>query len=162
MTNWLKLFSVGLIASLASLPSRGAFAAVQCPGHNTHREDQGMHYGYAQGSMLPYDPATEITVSGTIDRIWTEDCLGCGCSGGKHFTLETKEGTYEAHLGPTCYLNGKGWDFVRGETVAITGALLPYRGNGKALVVREMKRGDETLRLRDEKGMPLWDRPPCP
>jgi hypothetical protein len=75
--------------------------------------------------------------------------------------LEAEGATYEAHLGPTCYLVGRGWELLRGERIEVTGVLLPYRGGGKALVVREMKRGNETLLLRDKAGVPLWSRGPC-
>ena len=87
--------------------------------------------------------------------------MGCGCDGGTHVTLEVEGATYEVHLGPTCYLVAKGWELLRGDRIEVTGALLPYRGDGKALVVREMKRDSEILQLRDRTGIPLWSRPPC-
>jgi hypothetical protein len=157
MANLRIPLSLGLVTLLAS------WAAVAAPyppdGPQWHH---GMHHAYLQPSPnRNYDPATEITVSGVVDRIWIEDCLGCGCAGGTHFTLEAGGETYEAHLGPTCYLAGKGWEVLRSDRVEITGALLPYRAGGKGILVRKMKRGDETLLLRDENGVPLWNRPPC-
>ena len=155
MAKFWMTFSMGWIGLLASS------AILAAPGPPQHGYGyQGMHHGYHHGGGIPnYDPAAEITVSGIVDRIWTEDCLGCGCDGGTHVTLKTEGATYEAHLGPTCYLVGKGWELLRGERIEVTGAPLPYRGEGKALVVREMKRGNETLLLRDETGVPLWSRP---
>jgi hypothetical protein len=148
---------MGLLVSSVSLAAPGP------PQHRYgHGYHHGYHHGYYQGGGIPnYDAAAEITVSGIVDRIWTEDCLGCGCDGGTHVTLEAEGATYEAHLGPTCYLVGKGWELLSGERIEVTGVLLPHRGEGKALVVREMKRGNETLLLRDKTGVPLWSRPPC-
>lgn len=157
MANFVMPFSIGLIAFLGSWAALAApIPLAQLHGHH------GTHHLYQQRDAVPnYDPATEITVTGVVDRIWTEDCLGCGCDGGTHVTLEAEGATYEAHLGPTCYLVAKGWELLRGDRIEVTGALLPYRGDGKALVVREMKRDSEILQLRDRTGIPLWSRPPC-
>lgn len=124
----------------------------------------GWHHGHGcrQAAQGPYyDPTTETTRSGVVDRIWIEDCLGCACDGALHFTLEVDGVTHEAHLGPTCYLTGKGFHVLKGDRVEVTGAVLPHRGGGKAIVVREIRKDRETLVLRDNKGVPLWSYRPC-
>jgi len=123
------------------------------------------HGGYYRGGapfQAPnYDPKSEITVSGIVDRVWTEDCLRCACDGAIHFTFDADGVTHEAHLGPTCYLGAKGWQVVKGDAVEVTGAVLPHPAAGHAIVVREIKRGSESLVLRGKTGIPLWSEKPC-
>lgn len=156
MIDFRITFSLVLIASLTSWPT---FATPQhaCRHHGRQHWSQPQQ----RGAVPSYDPEAEITVRGTVDRIWLEDCLGCACDGGTHFTFVTDGGIYEAHLGPSCYLIEKGWDVMKGDEVEVTGALLPRRGGGKAIVVREIQRGDERLVLRDREGVPLWSVAPC-
>ena len=155
MTKFFSSLAVmGLLASWVAVA-----AAIPPQHHGGHHAEY--HQGGPGGAGLNYDPASEITVKGTVDRIWTEDCLCCACDGATHFTLEANGTTYEAHVGPTCYLLEKGWEIMKGDSLEITGAVLPYRGEGKGLVVREIRRGEERLLLRDENGVPLWSARPC-
>jgi hypothetical protein len=38
----------------------------------------------------------------------------------------------------------------------VTGSLVKMMGNMEAVIAREVKKGSETLVLRDKNGMPLW------
>ena len=74
---------------------------------------------------------------------------------GVHFFLETKEETIPVHLGPVWFISHQGKRLKRGEKVEVTGSRIDFEGT-ECIVARSVKRGNETLRLRDESGNPFW------
>jgi hypothetical protein len=124
-----------------------------CRQHGTH------HWKHHGTGSPGYDVETESTVSGIVEKVWTEDCPGCrGCAGGVHLLLKTESATLEAHLGPASFLAAKEWEIAKEDELEATGSMVTYRDGGVALIVREMKKGEKTLTLRDEEGNPLWSR----
>ena len=75
--------------------------------------------------------------------------------GGVHLTLTTKDGSKDVHLGPSTYLAEKKFTMHKGDTLEITGSLVKM-GGAEAVIAREVKKGSETLVLRDKNGKPLW------
>jgi DNA/RNA endonuclease YhcR with UshA esterase domain len=102
-----------------------------------------------------YDPATEITVTGTIEAV--QQVSRSGAWGGTHLKLKTKDETLDVHLGPSKFVADKGFTFEKGDKVEVTGSKIKYDGK-YALVARTVKKGDKTLTLRDASGVPLWSR----
>lgn len=147
-----------IVGMIVALGTTLALAATPPPQHPC--QQHGMHYWkHYRGASPRYDVDTELTLKGVVEKMWTEDCQGCGgCAGGVHLLFATKDATYEAHLGPSSYLATKQWELTEGEEIELTGSLVSYRTRGEALIVREVKKGEETLTLRDEKGIPLWSR----
>lgn len=110
--------------------------------------------GNGQGSRR-YNPATEITVTGTVAEV--QQFNRGGGWGGTHLALKTDHGTLDVHLGPSRFLAEKKFTFAKGDQLEVTGSKIPYDG-GEALVARLVKKGDKTLTLRDTAGIPLWSR----
>ena len=106
-----------------------------------------------------YNPATEITVTGTVEEV--QHYTRGGGWGGTHLTLNTEHGTLDVHLGPSEFLAEKQFTFAKGHQLEATGSKIPY-SEGEALVARIVKKGEKTVTLRDSAGIPLWSRGPRP
>lgn len=125
-----------------------------------------------------YNPANETTIKGTIQEVKT--VRGRHGWNGTHLTLRvknrvtdvreniengkvvseetTREGrTVDVHLGPATFLKDKGFSFAKGDQIEVTGATARL-GGSEALIAREVRKGDETLVLRDAQGIPKWSR----
>lgn len=145
------MWDLRVVVILGAIVTLGA-APLSMGGHPTQ---QGMHHCDHHRSGVPgYDVDTEMSLDGVVTKVWTEECPGC--AGGVHLTLEAGDADYEAHLGPVGYLESKQWELAPGEELTLTGSLVSFRSGGDALIVRELTRGNQTLTLRDEKGIPLW------
>jgi len=58
-------------------------------------------------------------------------------------------------LGPQWYLENQDVKIEPKDKVEIKGSRVTIQGK-PALVAAEVKKGEETLRLRDESGVPVW------
>ena len=96
-----------------------------------------------------YNPATVEKVKGTIEAI---DILqGVGV----HVSLKTAAGPLEVRLGPRWYLDSQVPKLQVGDEIEVTGS----RVQGKpAIIAAQVKKGDQTLSLRDDAGIPAWSR----
>ena len=102
-----------------------------------------------------YNPANETTVKGTVEEV--KNVTGRRGWNGTHLTLKTADKTLNVHLGPASFLKEKGFSIAKGDQIEVTGATANYRGS-EALIAREVKKGGETLALRDAQGIPKWSR----
>lgn len=100
-----------------------------------------------------YNPATQTTITGTVEGVKT--VAGRHGWHGTHLMLKTGEKTLDVHLGPESFLKAKGFSFAKGDQVEVVGSKVNYKG-GEAVVAREVKKGGETLVLRDAQGIPQW------
>ena len=118
-------------------------------------------FAYAQQAPGPgqrarmYNPANETTVKGTVEEVKT--VTGRRGWSGTHLTLKTADKTFDVHLGPSAFLKEKGFSFEKGDEIEVTGATTKVKGSD-ALIAREVKKGSETLALRDAQGIPKWSR----
>ena len=141
-------------------------------------------FAYAQRGPGPgqrsrmYNPANETTVKGTVEEVKT--VTGRHGWNGTHLTLEVQPGatdvqeqikegevaseavkkesrTLDVHLGPATFLKEKGFSFNKGDQLEVTGATTSF-GGSEALIAREVRKGSETLVLRDAQGFPKWSR----
>ena len=103
--------------------------------------------------MPNYDPDTETTISGTVEKISEQECRK-GCRG-IHLWLVNEADTYEVHVGPSHFLKTKNFQLVQGDELSIIGSPVPGDASG-ALIARQIDRDTETLTLRDERGIPQW------
>lgn len=102
-----------------------------------------------------YDVATEMTVTGTVGEL--RQITDPGPWAGTHVTLKTAAGTLELALGPSRFMAQKKYSLAKGDQVEVIGAKAPFEGRD-VLVVREIKKGSETMTFRDAKGFPTWSR----
>lgn len=104
---------------------------------------------------MRYDPATETTLTGTVEQVKTVPARRAGY--GTHLLLKTSAKTLDVHLGPEAFLKEKGFSVNKGDQVEVTGSKVALK-SGETLIARKIKKGDTTLILRNEQGLPLWSR----
>lgn len=112
----------------------------------------GWEMGGQYGRM--YDPKTVETVSGeviSVDKITPSK----GMSYGVHLTLKTDRETISVHLGPGWYIEKQDTKIEPKDKVEVKGSRITFDGK-PAIIAEEVKKGDATLKLRDENGFPVW------
>jgi hypothetical protein len=114
----------------------------------------GMRGGRGRGARN-YNPATEITVKGTVEEV-TQTTSQRGWAGA-HLTLKTDQGAYDVYVGPASYISGQQFAFAKGENVEVIGSKTTVGGKG-VLIARQITKDGKTLTLRDEQGYPKWSR----
>lgn len=100
-----------------------------------------------------YDPNTETTVKGTVEEVKTMQ--GLWDWGGTHLDLKSDSGTFDVHLGPSSFVESKGFTFAKGDRIEVTGSKVKFQDHD-AIVAREVKKGDKVLTLRNAQGTPEW------
>jgi hypothetical protein len=111
------------------------------------------------GGMGPqlYNPQTVTTVKGAVEKI-DELNMGRGGMGMKfrELLLKTDKGSLMVHLGPTWYLDQQKFAVKAGDTLEVTGSQVTLN-NQPAIIAREVKvNGGQTVKLRDDQGLPAW------
>ena len=99
-----------------------------------------------------YDPAKETVLQGTVKQI-AEGDAGTGLLG-THLILSTQGGDVDVQLGPPGVLRSGGMTFAAGDQVQVVGSMVDLE-KGSVLLARQVKKGDQTLVLRNARGMPL-------
>lgn len=136
-------FMLALVAAFAvmtvALPTR-SFA------------QSGMWHRYSR----KYDPHTVETVSGEVMAVQK---VAYGRRGyyGIHLLLKTAEGEIAVHLGPSWFVEREPVKIMPHDVIEVTGSRVTYAGK-PALIAAEVKKGEQTLRLRTADGVPLWSR----
>jgi hypothetical protein len=104
-----------------------------------------------KGGQAPpnYSVAAETTVKGTVED------LKPGPQQGMHVMLKTSDATLELALGPSWYQTEKKYVLAKGDQIDVIGAKSTVDGRD-VLLVREIKKGSETMTFRDAKGFPMW------
>jgi len=101
-----------------------------------------------------YDPKTVQTIAGQVVNV-DEVTMMKGRYTGIHLKLKTEKDTTDVHLGPSWYIEKQETKIGKGDTVRITGSRITFQGK-PVLIAAVVTKGDKTLKLRDEKGFPLW------
>jgi hypothetical protein len=78
-----------------------------------------------------------------------------GMSRGLHLTLKTEKETISVHLGPEWYLEKQDLKIEPKDRIEVKGSRITFNGK-TAIIAREVKRGSDVLKLRDEAGFPVW------
>ena len=105
-----------------------------------------------------YDPANLETVSGTIVRLDRVRAPG-GDEHAVHAQVRTATGTIIVHLGPAWYLETQTCALSTGDRVTIRGSRVTVGGKSR-IAAATVRRGAETLVLRDSAGIPYWSAGP--
>ena len=105
--------------------------------------------GGGRGGPANYNVAAETTVKGTVEE------LKPGPNQGMHLMLKTSDTTLELALGPSGYQTEKKYVIATGDQIDVVGAKSTVEGR-EVLLVREIKKGSETMTFRDAKGFPMW------
>jgi hypothetical protein len=112
--------------------------------------------GWGRGSDYArlYDAKTVETVKGEVvgvDRF----SPGKGMGYGVHLQLKTDKETLSVHLGPSWYIENQDTRIEAKDVVEVKGSRVIFEGK-PALIAAEVKKGDDTLRLRDQDGYAFW------
>jgi hypothetical protein len=73
----------------------------------------------------------------------------------QRLTLRTDNASITVDLGPAWYLSQQGFKIKQGETLEVTGSKI-VRGQKTVMLAAEARKDGQTLKVRDEKGSPLW------
>ena len=101
-----------------------------------------------------YNPQTMETIGGEVASVDTITPIK-GMSSGVHLMLKTDKETVSVHLGPAWYIQRLDMKIAPGDKVEITGSRITFQGK-PTIIAREVKKGTEILKLRDENGFPIW------
>ena len=102
-----------------------------------------------RGGPANYSVAGETSVKGTVEE------LKPGPNQGMHVMLKTSATTVELALGPSWYQTEKKYVLAKGDQIDVIGARSTVEGR-EVVLVREIKKGSETMTFRDAKGFPMW------
>jgi hypothetical protein len=109
--------------------------------------------GKGPGAARLFDPGTVITVTGSVLKETRVD-RGAGHAG-VHLLVRTPEGEIPVHLGPDFWVDEQGLKLAPGDVVTVKGSRITFEG-APAIIAEEVRRGQETLVLRDARGVPAW------
>ena len=101
-----------------------------------------------------YNPATVETISGTVEAVEKITPME-GMSYGIHILVKTDEETMPVHLGPVWYIERLDIKIKKGDKVEVKGSRAMMIGK-PTIIASEVKKGDTTIILRDENGVPVW------
>jgi hypothetical protein len=101
-----------------------------------------------------YNPATEVTVSGSVVETREFFCP-IGDDQGIHVVLHTPQSVMLVHVAPARFLRAQEFQFHQGEQLEVVGVGLNFQQQD-AMLAREITRGNEVLIVRDHQGRPLW------
>jgi hypothetical protein len=129
-----------LLAALIALP------AVALP-------QVGPPPGKGPGAARKFDPATVVTVTGTVTGETRVD-RGMGHSG-VHLSLKTAEGEIPVHVGPDFWVDKQSMKIAKGDEITVKGSKITFDGK-PAVIAQTVTKGGSTLVLRDATGTPAW------
>lgn len=101
-----------------------------------------------------YNPATAETISGTVESVDKVVPMK-GMYWGVHIILKTDKETVPVHLGPSWYIERLDMKILKGDTIEVKGSRITFEGK-PAIIAGEIRKGDQTLSLRDANGIPVW------
>ena len=103
-----------------------------------------------------YDPKTVEMLQGKVLSV-QKATRGQGRSYGIHLTLQTEKETIPVHLGPSWYVEKQTPQIEANDTITVTGSRVTLDGK-PAIIAAHVKKRIEVLKLRDENGIPVWER----
>lgn len=101
-----------------------------------------------------YNPATEVTVEGTVQHLEQEGIARWG-TGGTHLILNTGSEKLVVRLGPRRFLAQQGFRIADGDRIVVTGSKVRI-GDEEAILARQVTLRNRVLTLRDRQGKPQW------
>ncbi len=140
---------IGLVVAVSML--LGASAAFAQPWKGWRGSG-----GWGMGSQYSrmYNPATVETVSGTVETVNKVTPMK-GMHSGIHIVVKTDKESIDVHLGPEWYIERLDTKIEKGDKVEVKGSRVTISGKS-AMIAAEVKKGDNTLVLRDSAGIPAW------
>ncbi len=148
---WLWLTSLIALAILLELVGP-ATAQMGGLGRGGHGGDSGAH------GRQDYNLQTVTTVKGQIESLGSYGMAGWQSMSGMQvhgLLLKTDKGNITVHLGPPAYVRKQGFDLKPGDSLEVTGSQVTRDGQPQ-LLAAQVKKDGQTLKVRDQQGVPLW------
>ncbi len=105
----------------------------------------------AQKTGPKYDFDNEVKLKGTVEEIK----MVPGPYEGVHVVLKTANETILVHLAPEGFLKMLEFNVAKGDSFEVTGCKITGEF-GPEILAREVVSGNNSLTLRDKKGLPAW------
>jgi len=109
----------------------------------------GVHYG------TMWDGTTVETLSGEVVAVEKYVPGRGGTSYGLRLSLKTDKETIPVFLGPAWYIEEQRIKFEAKDKIEVKGSRMSIQEQ-PTIIAQEVKKGDQVLKLRDDKGTPLW------
>ena len=109
-----------------------------------------------------FNPSAARTITGTVESVggFRPEGAPAGVSPGLRLRIKTAEGrTMTVQAGPAAYAERQDFFVMPGDRITISGSETKI-GTRTVIIASEIKKGPQTLRLRDESGRPLWTMAP--
>lgn len=104
------------------------------------------------GQKAPeYDPGAVVTIRGVVEDFHESQTRGD--HPGLHLILKTETETVEVHACPVRFMKELEFPIEKGDELKVVGS---RPGGSGVLVAREITKGQTSLILRDDKGVPIW------
>jgi hypothetical protein len=100
--------------------------------------------GRSQGQGEAWDTDEVVTLDGVLTEVERP-----------YATMKSGDLSYVVHLGPPWYWDKAGFEVNSGDEISINGQI-SRDGDEIHLYPHTIVRGDDTLRLADENGVPVW------
>lgn len=143
-----------LATLLAILAVASVAFPMQANGQGRVRWRGGQGWGSGSQYSRIYDVSTVNTVEGDVVNVELFS-PGPGLAPGVHLMLGAGDETITVHLGPAWYIENQEDGIEAGDHVRIEGSRVSVDGE-VVLIAAVVTRGNETLVLRDENGVPFW------
>lgn len=143
---------IGILMALITIFSFFSVTRSFAQQETRWRGGGGWGIGSPYGRM--YDPKTVETVTGEVVSVNIITPMK-GMGYGVHLMVKTDKETISVHLGPGWYIENQDTKIEPKDKVEVTGSRITLEGK-PAIIAAEVKKGEEILKLRDEKGFPLW------
>lgn len=103
-----------------------------------------------------YDLNAINTIRGEVVSTSTFTPMG-GMVRGVHLQVKTENETVDVHLGPAWYIENQDISIETKDKIEVTGSRVTFAGTEEPVIIAaSVKKGDTTLKLRDEQGFPIW------
>jgi hypothetical protein len=127
-------------------------ASVALAGWKGYRGSGG--WGMNDPYQRNYNTATVETLSGVVESVDKVTPVK-GMSAGIHLMVKTDKGTISVDLGPEWYMERLDTKIEKGDKIEVKGSRVTFAGK-PAIIAAEVKKGDNTVILRDSAGIPAW------
>jgi hypothetical protein len=140
------LFSV--IPLVITWPSMLGQMPVKNPLHNKSPASPGEQY------LTVFDPKTIDTIEGTVTRVYTVPSPNVRLTS-IQLLVRTADGDVHVNVAPLWFLQNQDLQFEAEDKLVITGSKVKPKGI-VTMVATQVRRGEETLTVRGNDGMPVW------
>ena len=160
--DWSKLSSPDYMQRLSKVfpaaPAGSALGYVPPQTPQTQFIADERAWGAEGAHARSFNPANVKTIQGTVQSVGTFKPEGAtaGFAGGLRLRVKTSDGNLvTVYAGPTSSAEKNNFFVKSGDQITITGSESKI-GPRTVIVASELKKGSQTLQLRDKSGKPLW------